>query len=229
MSDKEEMSLENKTWIGVDFDGTLAHYHEWEGPQNFGNPIPLMLNRVKDWIAKGKTVKILTARVGYASIMDDPNVKAGRDNYQDLRHMITFSLQDWCEENGLPRLTVTAEKDYLMTEFWDDRAIQVVPNKGFSVMELMEHSPKNAISNPNPAAIGELIEALEITTDNLSSILEIFDALPSHLFKDSSTGAEIIKTIDDNIQHNKNALAVLNGEGRLWVKMTNPTTIDMER
>ena len=45
-------------WIGVDLDGTLAEYHEWVGIHHIGKPIPLMLERVKKWLAQGKDAKI---------------------------------------------------------------------------------------------------------------------------------------------------------------------------
>lgn len=133
--------MSDKTWIGVDFDGTLAHYDEWRGPLHFGEPILPMLDRVKSWIADGKTVKIITARVGYSSIMDDPDVQAGHNNHQDLRREITIGLQDWCEKYGVPRLAVTAEKDYLMTEFWDDRCVQVIPNMGIALKDALDALP----------------------------------------------------------------------------------------
>lgn len=50
-------------WIGVDLDGTLAHYEGWKGVEHVGAPVPAMLQRVKDWIAKGVEVRIFTARV----------------------------------------------------------------------------------------------------------------------------------------------------------------------
>lgn len=98
-------------WIGVDLDGTLA-FHDGTSvdPNHVGDPIPLMLKRVKEWIAQGITVKIFTARAEYPE-------------------MVT-PIQDWCERNGLPRLEVTRQKDFQMVQLWDDRAIQVLPNTG---------------------------------------------------------------------------------------------------
>ena len=52
-------------WIGVDLDGTLAKYGIWDG--SIGEPIPLMVERVKIWIALGVEVKIFTARVGFGA------------------------------------------------------------------------------------------------------------------------------------------------------------------
>ena len=58
--------MKNNDWYGVDFDGTLATYDGWGGNpvQPLGEPIPLMVSRVKGWLAHGVNVRILTARVG---------------------------------------------------------------------------------------------------------------------------------------------------------------------
>lgn len=97
-------------WIGVDLDGTLAHYDGWMGGDHIGEPIPEMLARVRVWLAKDRTVKIFTAR---AQIPDQiPPIK------------------EWLRKHGLGDLEVTATKDFGMIELWDDRCIQVIPNTG---------------------------------------------------------------------------------------------------
>ena len=50
-------------WRGVDLDGTLAYYDHWISPSHIGPPIPVMQQRVKDWLEKGDQVAIVTARV----------------------------------------------------------------------------------------------------------------------------------------------------------------------
>ena len=42
-------------------------------------------------------------------------------------------IQDWTQKHIGERLEVTNQKDYSMVELWDDRAIQVIPNKGIRV------------------------------------------------------------------------------------------------
>jgi hypothetical protein len=42
-------------------------------------------------------------------------------------------IQAWAEKHGLGRLEVTNQKDYDLIRFYDDRAIQVLPNQGKSV------------------------------------------------------------------------------------------------
>jgi len=36
-----------RPWIGVDLDGTLAHYDGWKGPTHIGAPIHKMVQRVR--------------------------------------------------------------------------------------------------------------------------------------------------------------------------------------
>jgi len=102
----------SRGWIGVDLDGTLAEYNGWISPDHIGEPIPEMVERVKQWLAAGRTVKIFTAR-------------AWRATSKDIR-----PIQNWCEEHIGVKLEVTCEKDYSMIELWDDRAVRVVFNTG---------------------------------------------------------------------------------------------------
>jgi len=100
-------------WIGVDLDGTLAEYDGWQGADHIGKPIPRMVERVQKWVAKGKEVKIFTARVA----LDEDGSVADK-------------IKAWCKEHLGFELEVTNEKDYGMIELWDDRAVQVIPNTG---------------------------------------------------------------------------------------------------
>lgn len=111
----------NEGWIGVDLDGTLAHYDGW-GNGKIGKPIQLMLERVKECIEHDQIVKIFTARASLS----------GRTE-KELEKQIT-EIRDWLELNGLPRtLEITCTKDFRMIELWDDRCKQVIPNTGVFV------------------------------------------------------------------------------------------------
>ena len=115
--------MSNSGWIGVDLDGTLATYTGWLGANHIGEPIAPMVERVKAWIASGKTVKIFTARVhGHGA----PIIGGGVED-------VITPIQDWCEKHIGKRLEVTNVKDFGMIELWDDRAIQVEVNTGFPV------------------------------------------------------------------------------------------------
>lgn len=99
-----------KGWIGVDLDGTLAFYTKWYGVEHIGEPVPLMLTRVKQWLSEGIEVRIFTARAG------DPEA---------LPH-----IWQWCQTHIGQMLKVTNVKDYAMIELWDDRAVGVNHNLG---------------------------------------------------------------------------------------------------
>lgn len=97
-------------WIGVDLDGTLAVYDKWRGKNHIGEPVPAMVNRIKDWQSKGIEVRIFTAR------MEDPSSEV--------------YIKEWLYKNGLENIKVTNVKDMSMIELWDDKAVRVEKNTG---------------------------------------------------------------------------------------------------
>lgn len=106
----------SKGWIGVDLDGTLAHYDGWKGPDHIGEPILKILERVKLWMAFNKyEIRIFTARAGIPEQI--PPVVA------------------WLEKHGIGGLAITNIKDFSMVELWDDRCVQIISNLGISVQE----------------------------------------------------------------------------------------------
>ena len=113
-------------WIGVDFDGTLATYNGWNDGK-LGEPIPLMVDRVKKWISEGVEVRIFTARVGFGGGYSAESGRSDDDGFAKEQREI---IEAWCEEHIGVKLPVTATKDFRMIELWDDRAIQVEINTG---------------------------------------------------------------------------------------------------
>lgn len=110
-----------KGWIGVDLDGTLANYTKFGGIENIGPPIPKMLERVKQFLGAGQTVKIFTARVS------DPRFEPyGRQ-----------AIEQWCQRWIGQVLEITNVKDFGMTVLYDDRAIQVEHNTGELTVEVL--------------------------------------------------------------------------------------------
>lgn len=107
-------------WIGVDLDGTLAHYPPSILGAQIGEPIEAMVLRVRGWLARGKRVKIMTARAAHDT---------------DLRY-----VREWCQKHVHPDWVaeVTCVKDYMMEQLWDDRAVQVLPNTGRTVSDEFE-------------------------------------------------------------------------------------------
>ena len=125
-------------WIGVDLDGTLAHYDGWKGENHIGEPIVPMVQRVKDWLDQGITVKIFTARVGISGAFSQESQRHANQEFADNQVRV---IQDWCEKHIGQRLEVTAMKDFAMTELWDDRCVQVQVNTGHPIFmkQILEH------------------------------------------------------------------------------------------
>jgi len=98
-------------WIGVDLDGTLAHYTTYKGDNVVGKPIKPMVDRVNEWLKEGKDVRIFTARKPHPAIRK-------------------FSM-----ENFGKILPITNKKDPGMIALWDDRAVSVERNKGEAFSE----------------------------------------------------------------------------------------------
>jgi hypothetical protein len=92
-------------------------YTEWRGPDIIGPPIPWMLKRVQRWLEEGQDVRIFTARVS-------------ESHPDEERRVAQEAIEHWCEHHLGRLLLVTYKKDAYMIEFWDDRAIQVIPNTG---------------------------------------------------------------------------------------------------
>lgn len=115
-------------WIGVDLDGTLARYDGWVSEKHIGEPIPLMAERVRTWLAEGKDIRIFTARVdgGYAALAMGHSDAA---KFHDVAYIVSI-IQDWTEKHFGRRLPVTNQKDFGLIELWDDRAVQIMFNTG---------------------------------------------------------------------------------------------------
>lgn len=105
-------------WYGVDLDGTLAT--DWPPPYpNVGQPVALMVARVKQWLAEGKEVRIVTARLS-------PERYDFGDTAEDQRAIV----EAWTLAQFGVQLKVQAYKDHGMQELWDDRAVGVQRNTG---------------------------------------------------------------------------------------------------
>jgi len=100
-----------RPWVGVDFDGVLAHYDGWKGWQHTGEPIPGIVKRVKALLVSGTPVKIFTARVA--------------ENTEAVE-----VIRNWAQTQFGVALEVTNVKDDGMLELWDDRAVAIERNTG---------------------------------------------------------------------------------------------------
>ena len=112
--------------ILVDFDGTLSTdtaQHKPYKPDDVGEPIMEMVNRVKRWLELGITVKIFTGRVA-----DDP------------KGIARYTIQKWCEKYIGQVLEVTNSKDSKTFAIYDDRGVRVEKNTGKIVSEFEFHN-----------------------------------------------------------------------------------------
>ena len=96
--------------IYVDLDGTLAEYNGWKGPDCIGKPVPAMVDRIRNWLSRGITVKIFTARATVPEQIDP--------------------IKNWLSQLGFGECEVTCIKGFDAVEFWDDRAVTVEANTG---------------------------------------------------------------------------------------------------
>lgn len=103
-------------WVGIDFDGTLAVYGGFKGHDFLGEPVPAMVAKVKELLARGIEVRVFTARVS------DPDKRE--------RVRVAIAIEEWCLQHIGQKLRVTNEKDYAMWCLYDDRCVAVEKNTG---------------------------------------------------------------------------------------------------
>lgn len=139
-------------WVGFDLDGTLAEHGKYQGPDHIGTMIQKMKDILIEWLKQGYRVKIMTARMGHAESRDEART----------------IIQDWLEANGLPRLEVTCKKDYKMLRLYDDRAVQVIPNSGVTLEEVIKIlQAENAALKDNVSELDAYIAGLRDGTIDL--------------------------------------------------------------
>ena len=112
--------MSTKGWFGFDLDGTTAFYESY-GDGSIGAPIKPMIRRIRHYLKQGRIVKFVTARVhpshGLEAVTERQKIEA------------------FCQEQFGQVLPVLCEKDMHMIALFDDRAEQVIPNKGILVRE----------------------------------------------------------------------------------------------
>ena len=149
------------SWIGFDFDGTLAESEGvWKGIDYTGKPIKLMVELMKQVYESGIKVKIFTARVAPRVITSEENtipmsktlgdsyigepfvwkLKPGCSGLNETdwyKRTATSFINEWSEQNLGFVPEVTCVKDQYMESLYDDRVRQVVKNKGVLLTEII--------------------------------------------------------------------------------------------
>jgi hypothetical protein len=114
----------NKGWWGFDLDATIAFYDTWRDGA-IGSPVKPMIRRMHHYLKQGRPIRIVTARVS-------PERGASEVLLEESR--IRRFLVEQFGDAGLT-IPITNAKDSQMIAFFDDRAEQVIPNKGILVRE----------------------------------------------------------------------------------------------
>lgn len=144
-----------KRIIAVDLDGTLAHYDGWKGIEHIGPVIPEVANAMERAQKEGADVWIFTARVS------DPS---------EAREAADI-IADWLEANGIQHSGITAIKHKFFSEFWDDRAIQVIKNTGEFVM-YSDGTPMAGLSGHD-----HMLQAAEAGADHKARVQSVLNSL----------------------------------------------------
>ena len=134
----------NRKWTGVDLDGTLIKYKGWQGIDQFGDPVPKMVERVKAWKAMGKDVRVFTARI------------CPQQKQTDI-DLFLRTYTHWCFQVFGEQLPVTCTKDFWMEDLWDDRCVSVVPNTGIPLHEHVASEYQDRVQ-----ALSDMVQSLVI-------------------------------------------------------------------
>lgn len=118
-------------WYGFDLDGTIANNdHHQFGYGEIGSPIKPMIRLMKRLHKSGCKVKIVTARLN----------DVGEDRTAQLR--LKRHIWLWCNKHLGFRPEITDRKDGSMECLYDDRARQVIRNRGVDIGELARELAK---------------------------------------------------------------------------------------
>ena len=115
-------------WYGFDVDGTIAtnHKHGWE----IEEPVKPMVDLMRRMHRAGCDVRIISGRLG--DFRSDDEIPAS----------VKRHIWEWCDRNLGFRPKLTGRKDSMMEALYDDRAKQVVCNKGVTYEELAKELAK---------------------------------------------------------------------------------------
>ena len=121
LTPKQYIMLDISGWIGVELDGTLAHFEPGQDMQTIGEPVAKMRMRVQQWMMVDIDVRLFTARAA-----DPAQIPL---------------IQAWLKEHKMEKMKITCEKDFAMSQFWDDCGVHVVTNRGEIAAQLDTLNP----------------------------------------------------------------------------------------
>jgi len=105
-------------WYGFDIDGTIAenYNHGW----CIEKPVKPIVRLMKELHRRGYDVRILSGRTGDFRSDDE------------IPMSVKEHIWSWCDKHLGFRPTLTGRKDSMMEVLFDDRACQVICNKGIT-------------------------------------------------------------------------------------------------
>jgi hypothetical protein len=128
------LNRRNVEWVGIDFDGTIAEHEPASDLRIPGAPVPAIVDLALNLLENLVQVKIFTARVYPLNICvwPDTELKFLPFQHRNVEDSVAHvrAVQQFCLDNLGFVLPVTNIKDYAMSQLYDDRAIQVIRNKG---------------------------------------------------------------------------------------------------
>ena len=114
-----------QTWVGIDLDGVLARHYWGDGIEQddliIGEPIPEMVQRVREIMAEGWEIRIFTARGAWATTLE--------------RRAIQWKIDEWCLSVFGQTFKITNAKDPACHAIYDDLAFRVIRNTGLVCCE----------------------------------------------------------------------------------------------
>lgn len=139
-------------WLAVDLDGTLAQYHGWVSEEHIGEPVVSIVAAINARRAAGWKVAIFTARV---------SGDAGE------AYRAEAAIWKWLDFYNIKVEGITCTKHKHFSEFWDDRARQVVFNKGHIVECKMPYDAEEFVPSAGEKQVKQDVLQEELNHVNL--------------------------------------------------------------
>lgn len=139
-------------WLAVDLDGTLAQYHGWVNEVYIGEPVASIVAAINARRAAGWKVAIFTARVS-------------GDAEEAQRAEV--AIWKWLDFYNIKVEGITCTKHKHFSEFWDDRARQVVFNKGHIVECKMPYDAEEFVPSAGEKQVKQDVLQEELNALNL--------------------------------------------------------------
>ena len=136
----------------VDFDGCLAYFDYWRGPDHFGAPVPEMVKKIIGWHLGGDLVVIYTARL-------TPGVEYGQTTDVEKTRK---NIEEWCVKHlgvVLPVTNIKSNADI----YYDDRCSRIIQNTGLTLEEKIHRMARDELvsNSTKQDALGKILTFLK--------------------------------------------------------------------